>query len=76
MAVSISTIMIMTGTDCLFPRQIERVFPGVRLVDEFILYFVRLPSVGSNRNSCHFPSRRVHIGYCAVNMMPVSFVVG
>ena len=29
---------------------IELVFPGVRLVESIILYFVRLSNVGSNRN--------------------------
>lgn len=54
MAVSMSTIMMMTGTGCSFQPQVEWVFAGVRLVDDIILYFVRLSKGGSNRNIVPF----------------------
>ena len=55
MAVSIFTITITTEMDhWLYVTVIELVFPGVRLVEPIILYFVRLSIMGSNRKIMPF----------------------
>lgn len=54
MAVSIPTIMIMTKMDRCYVTVAGEVFLGVRLVEKLILYFVRLPTVGSDRNIMPF----------------------
>ena len=45
MAMSVS-IMIRQMDRCLVVNDARGVFPGVRLVGDIILYFVRLPGVG------------------------------